>query len=73
MCAFVQGQQVFVDGKPGYISRVYSKGRGNYRGKRHAYYWVKTVWRIDEQGNEYVNGGMSVSFKDQHKRLKPRS
>jgi hypothetical protein len=69
-----QGQKVLVDNEPGIISEVYPEGKGQYQGKLHAYYWVRTphsdylgFCRSGQYGRMelvYRENGRAVNFKD---------
>jgi len=75
--AYIAGEPVIVDGIDGFIAAVHPLGKGKYKGKHNAYYWVRSPgldYTHYDLGNSRpvckVLTGRAVSFIDADKRLK---
>lgn len=75
MTDLVHGQEVLVDGIPGWIAAIHPNGKGVYVGEHHAYVWVRTP-SLDfrEYGKyELTRNGRAVPFNEIKHRIKIES
>ena len=74
------GMKVILDNNViGYVDGIYPEGKGQYKGKHHAYVWVRTpsldyishVWGRHLQfiGFKTTRNGRAVPFSDISKRI----
>jgi len=73
------GQNVLVDGIEGFITGIYPKGKGQYKGSQHAFLWVRTPsldytemlfnYNLTRFNFKTTKNGRAVNFYDIEKRI----